>query len=546
MLRRFIVPSLLVLVVVAIFFTVSAAVKKDASTQQPLTVTITLVGPDQTTLDARRASLLTDPAVLPYLKGTRNKVIFFELLDNGDKGPGRPAPPDRFRATIVSYGNNRAITAEGRFDSSALTITELTEQPDSSPEEFDDAVAILMRDSKYGAQIRSGALRAYRPMPPIASGDKSQGIVGRTVNVGLYGGGTNEIIGINMAQQTIIKFKNNAPPTALAAPTACGVAGSGQGTTGRGTAGQYDLVVSQGGIEIWRMTIIRPSASSGTRGSGVELRNVDYRGKRLFGRAHAPVLNVQYVNNACGPYRDWQYSEGFFVANGVDVAPGIRQCIDQPQTILQSLNDTGNFRGVAVYTSGNETLITTEMEAGWYRYISEWHFFTDGTVEPRFGFGAVNSSCVCNVHNHHVFFRFDFDIGGATEPNVVYGPGLRWWPNPIPTEARWTRTAGNDNTLRILNPATGDGYSIIPPLTDGIADTYGRLDYAVLRGKGTTEFDDGHNSTGTSTEIDLDPFINGESVQGKDVVIWYGAHFVHDVSENLDHYVGPQLVPIQW
>jgi hypothetical protein len=70
MLRRFTVPSLLVLAVVALFFTVSAAVKKNASTQQPLTVTITPVGPDQATIDARRASLLTDPAVLPYLKGS--------------------------------------------------------------------------------------------------------------------------------------------------------------------------------------------------------------------------------------------------------------------------------------------------------------------------------------------------------------------------------------------------------------------------------------------------------------------------------------------
>ncbi len=544
--RRFHVSLALLLIVISIFFTVSAAVKKNASAQQPLIVTITPVGPDQAAIDAKRASLLSHPAVQPYLKGTRNKVIFFELLDNGDKGPGRPAPPDRYRAIIISYGNNRALSVEGRFEDTTVTLKELTEQPDSSPEEFEDAVVILMRDAKYGPLIRSGAVRTYRPMPPIAYGDQPQGRVDRTITIGIYGGGTNEIIGVNMIRQTIVKFSNNAPKTALATPTACGTNGSGQGVTGRGTAGQFDVVISQSGTEIWRMTVVRPSVSSGTRGSGVELRNVDYRGKRLFGRAHAPVLNVQYIGNTCGPYRDWQYSEGFFTANGTDVAPGVRQCTERPQTVLQTLNDTGNFRGVAFYTSGNETVLVSELEAGWYRYISEWHFYTDGRVQPRFGFGAVNNSCVCNDHNHHVFWRFDFDIGGATEPNVVYGPGLRFWPNPIPTEMRWNRVAGNDNTLRILNPATGDGYSIIPSLTDGIADTYGRVDYCVLRGKGTTELDDGHNSTGSNTEIDLDPFINGESVQGRDLVIWYGAHFLHDVNENLDHYLGPELIPLQW
>src|SRR5215210_6319679 len=58
------------------------------------------------------------------------------------------------------------------------------------------------------------------------------------------------------------------------------------------------------------------------------------------------------------------------------------------------------------------------MEAGWYRYISEWRLHTDGTIRPRFGFSAVTDSCVCNVHHHHVYWRLDFDIVTA-ENNVV-------------------------------------------------------------------------------------------------------------------------------
>src|SRR5687767_2863441 len=273
------------------------------------------------------------------------------------------------------------------------------------------------------------------------------------------------------------------------------------------------------------MTVIRPSASSGTRASAVELRNVDYRGKRVFARAHVPVLNVLYVNNACGPYRDWQYQEGFFAATGT-VIPNTNNsfmaCTSAPQTILDNSTDTGTFRGVAVYTNGDETTIVSEMEAGWYRYISEWHFFADGTIQPRFGFGGVTNSCVCNDHNHHVYWRFDFDVAGAS-PNSVYGPGLRSWPYPIATEVKLFRSLINDNRLNVQNLATGDTYSISPGRNDGFAlnDSYARGDaWVLVRDPNGGELDDGYNSTGGSgTAINLDPFTNGQSVQGKDIVV---------------------------
>jgi hypothetical protein len=30
---------------------------------------------------------------------------------------------------------------------------------------------------------------------------------------------------------------------------------------------------------------------------------VSYRGQRVLRRAHAPILNVRYDGNACGPFR---------------------------------------------------------------------------------------------------------------------------------------------------------------------------------------------------------------------------------------------------
>jgi hypothetical protein len=73
----------------------------------------------------------------------------------------------------------------------------------------------------------------------------------------------------------------------------------------------------------------------------VELRFVDYRGKRLLYRAHVPILNVKYDGDACGPYRDRQDYEGMFQAIGTDPVPGFRVCPGPATTILESGSDLG-------------------------------------------------------------------------------------------------------------------------------------------------------------------------------------------------------------
>ena len=77
-------------------------------------------------------------------------------------------------------------------------------------------------------------------------------------------------------------------------------------------------------------------------------------------------------------------------ANGNDVAAGFRLCPAPAKTVLDSGNDQGNFLGVAVYVDGaqEEVVLVSEMEAGWYRYISEWRLHVNGTIKPRFGFAA--------------------------------------------------------------------------------------------------------------------------------------------------------------
>jgi hypothetical protein len=190
------------------------------------------------------------------------------------------------------------------------------------------------------------------------------------------------------------------------------------------------------------------------------------------------------------------------------------------------------------------------MQAGWYRYVSEWRLGANGVVRPRFGFDATSSSCVCKRHHHHAYWRLDFDIRtpGVNEifefndPPII--PGQNWHQKSW--EIMRLRDTGRKRRWRVDNSATGEGYTIVPGTNDGTAagDAYAKGDLWFLRYRGAAEIDD---YPITSTAIEIDKYKNGESLASKDVVVWYGGHFTHDpVGPHVSHVVGPELKPHDW
>jgi Cu2+-containing amine oxidase len=113
-------------------------------------------------------------------------------------------------------------------------------------------------------------------------------------------------------------------------------------------------------------------------------------------------------------------------------------------------------------------------------------------------------------------------------------PSRRWW---------------------IGNSTTGDAYMLIPGPEDGPAHnaaSFGRGDVWILRHH-DWEIDDGisaapsqANQPQWNAPANIGSFINGESTYNQDIVIWYAAHFTHDVHEESGHIVGPTLQPDQW
>ena len=162
------------------------------------------------------------------------------------------------------------------------------------------------------------------------------------------------------------------------------------------------------------------------------------------------------------------------------------------------------------------------------------------------------------MHHHHAYWRFDFDIRTPSgnlvrefnDPPIV--ANKNWHDKKH--EIRRARDPSRKRKWRILHQASGDAYDIIPGKHDGVATSmpdwpYPRGDVWIVRYR-TGEIDDGSVAIGSPYEAGLDPWVNGEPIAGQDVVVWYGAHFSHDVSHEkpgeFGHVVGPELRLVKW
>lgn len=301
---------------------------------------------------------------------------------------------------------------------------------------------------------------------------------------------------------------------------------------------------------VWSLCWVNPQASSGIEGSGLELRHVFYKGKRVFWRAHLPILNVLYDPGGCGgsslSYRDWQNQPVRFEANNV-VAPGYAEPTTPPGTVCDHVgSDAGSFTGVAAEKLSDRLILTTQLQAGWYRYIQKWTFHLDGRIDPRLGFTVVNHPCAPKHHSHHGYWRFDFDVDG--HPNDRVRERKKFWFfkywSTYGSEKKRKRATSYQRRWRVQDKTTGRGYEIRPGAHDGIADSWADSDVWALRYRGD-EIDDGGATGGaTGDAAHVSDYLTGEGINGADDVVWYRVGHRHEGVASCDPMEGPTLVPI--
>lgn len=300
---------------------------------------------------------------------------------------------------------------------------------------------------------------------------------------------------------------------------------------------------------LWDFCFRPPSGSSGANGSGLELSDVKYNGTLVLSRAHIPILNVKYVPNpgptpgACGGanlcYRDWFFSEQAFQCAPV-VSPGICTGTTTPAaTVCDSCSrppdgceDIGSFIGVAVESLPDRLRLTAQCRAGWYRYIPVWEFFADGTIQARFVATSIDYTCVAYTHNHHAYFRLDLDVNGSAGNfvDLVAGDGSsarvsaeRNFIDTSPVRSKWrVGKAGSPYVVEVArntdDGAAGDA-SVVPndfPVADGWLLAYD-----------PNEVEDGAALGSENCPAGLNSFVNGQNVDGADIVLWARAAALH-------------------
>ena len=515
-------------------------------------MSVTGIGPSQVDLDDAVAEALSSCQARDLLNGTRHRVLSsdFRIQSSDSKSSA-----DVFQATVYDYSRARSILLSGTpFDTTTLTLTETNDQPFPNNEELADAASI--------AGVHNGDT-VQSSIPPVLIEESDDGTSQRILQLVIASGNSSRIVYVNMNTRTVAT--PNVARSSEKRQTCVATADANSVSNKRGLQGQGNFIISLGppGMQppLWTFTAIRPSSSSGRMGSGIELRDVKYKGKTVLYRAHVPILNVEYERKVpgCGPhYRDWQFEEYPLQCNGPGVPgypSGFKFCDSPAKTIVDGPPDGGNFPGVAVYIEGQEVVLKAQLRAGWYRYTSEWRFHVNGELKPRWGFGAVLESrqCVCVIHRHHAYWRFDFDI------ETPWSNLVREFNDPpnayrdITHEIRRRKDASRKRHWVITNTRSGNGYKLTPGPNDGTSTAFGVGDVWVLKYHGDfigdLELEDGVTTVPGLPPVvmeHIDGFLNGELVKNRDVVVWYAAHFRHDQSQSASHTVGPTLSPVKW
>jgi len=297
---------------------------------------------------------------------------------------------------------------------------------------------------------------------------------------------------------------------------------------------------------VWQICWVSPQNSSGVDGSGLEITSVYYNGKKVLDRGHVPVVNVKYDPGGCGgsdlSYRDWANELVRFEADNV-IRPGYAESTVPPQTVCDHPGtDGGSFEGVAAEKLTDRLILTTQLRAGWYRYINTWTFFLDGTFQPGFRFTAVDNTCTPLAHYHNVYWRLDFDLEGSANDAIDQYDSGTW--SALTTEAQRLHSPGNGRKWRVWDKVTGGGYEVIPAPEDETADAWSVADVWALAFR-SSELDDGGATGGAGGDrAHMDGYVTSQNIDGEDVVFWYRAGFRHEGAADCE-IAGPTVQPIQ-
>ncbi len=293
---------------------------------------------------------------------------------------------------------------------------------------------------------------------------------------------------------------------------------------------------------IWEMCWLRPSDSAATDGSGMELRQVYWKGHLVMRRAHAPMLFAEYRSGTC--YRDWKDADARFLADeavqnqlGIPVDPqqAITSC-DRSQAPTQAYGNCpfqlagypGNTpkcdSGVSIEDGGDHVTLTTQYSAAWYQYTSRWTFWADGRMQPEFGFGNNDGTGNETTHWHHNYWRMEFAIDD--DVNTVSENGVDKSSEFSALRDANGGPGGEARTWEVRNPVTGNGYKLVPGAADYDVPTnesgrgFHMVDFMATQ-QHNNEYGDRSDNPLGACAMDDGALVNSESLANTNVALYY-------------------------
>ncbi len=326
--------------------------------------------------------------------------------------------------------------------------------------------------------------------------------------------------------------------------------------------------------------------------NGITLHHIYYTPKAgqqrmIINQAEVAQVHVPYDDNGARYHDITDY--GFGGSNLLSLTeaecPGGTLLTFYAQPIIcQQVQPRGEaLRNQNKATTGHKLSIFSVSKIGSYRYIPRWEFLDDGSIDisigatgalQRFGQATANNGWLITPervglgHLHNFFWRLDFDLGGDAAND--YAEELEFVEKDqglALQQQRFTSEAARDvspSTLRSWLIADADLKNAIGhPMAYEVelyqsgqkdkgpdSEPFTHHDIYFTKQKDCERFAS-RNADMDTCATNLADFIDGETLEGQDIVVWPTTTFYHlprseDAPTMDTHWSGIRLRPFDW
>jgi primary-amine oxidase len=304
--------------------------------------------------------------------------------------------------------------------------------------------------------------------------------------------------------------------------------------------------------------------------NGLVLEDVSFQGRSVLKYAGLAEIFVPYNR---GTPRPTDFGAGIAprlieLFPGKDCAPAAGSCLawnalgksEGKRVVMMHEEATGLcYVGNLGRAYGKALVLWCAYNLDGYHYISRWHFRDDGSLMPEIGltgplqhtgkggpspYGSLvgKGNLFAPSHVHNIYYCLDLDVDGS-DNNVVEEFNYKQdWPGSPSGKHAWTRlrretsrptSATNFRSWRVVNLGSKNAlglprsYELVPGGGSGIYRGAAAEKFAQAELWVTRHHPQEHPTDRRPLSTILPSYLNGESIDGANVVLWYVLHLHH-------------------